>query len=135
MKYHTQYIKLFYRYLSEKISPLIINSNISANTLSVSRIFIVIFAGIFILIDNYFFHILSCFLLFLFSFFDALDGSIASKTKKSNFGLWIDPLFDRLGLLIIFTSCAIYFYNNQNYYLIFFSIFMFIFLYSKIFNR
>ena len=42
MKYHTQYIKLFYRYLSEKISPLIIKANISANTLSISRIFIII---------------------------------------------------------------------------------------------
>jgi phosphatidylglycerophosphate synthase len=117
MKYHTQYIKLFYRYLSEKISPLIIKANISANTLSISRIFIIILAGITLLTENYFFHLFSCLFLFLFSFFDALDGSIAAKTKKSYLGLWVDPLFDRLGLLIIFVCFAIYFFNQQSYIL------------------
>ncbi|MDC0563154.1 CDP-alcohol phosphatidyltransferase family protein [Candidatus Pelagibacter ubique] len=120
MKYHTQYIKLFYRYLSEKISPLIIETNISANAISISRIFIAIFAGVLLLIENYFFHLFSCFFLFLFSFFDALDGSIAAKTKKSNLGLWVDPLFDRLGLLIVFFCFSMYFFNQRSYILMIF---------------
>ena len=130
MKYHTQYIKLFYRYLSEKIAPLIIKAKISANALSISRIFLSIISGILLLFENYFFQIFACFFLFLFSFFDALDGSIAAKTKKSNLGLWVDPLFDRLGLLIIFTSISFLFFNNENYIFMIFP-FLILFFYTQ----
>ena len=111
MKYHSQYIKLFYRFLSEKVSPIMVKYNISANAISISRIIFAILAGVLYLSEYYIFHILSAIFLFIFSFFDALDGSIAQKTKKSYFGLWIDPLFDRLGLLIIFSCISLKLYN------------------------
>ena len=119
MKYHSQYIKLFYRYLSEKITPILIKFGISANFISFIRIFVISIASYLIIADSYLYWLISCFLIFLFSFFDALDGSIASKTKKSSLGLWLDPLFDRLGLLILISAISFYFYINDEIILIF----------------
>ena len=52
MKYHTQYIKLFYRWLSDKLLPFFLKFDISANQISFSRIFLVIFGSFFILYDD-----------------------------------------------------------------------------------
>lgn len=120
MKYHTQYIKLFYRYLSELLLPVFIKLKISANSISISRIFLAIFGGLLLISNNFVLNLLSCVCIFLFSFFDALDGSVASKTQKSYLGLWVDPLFDRLGLLIIFSCISVKFFLQNEHLIIFF---------------
>ena len=48
-------------------------------------------------------------MLILFSIFDALDGSLASKKDKySVLGTWLDPQIDRLGFLLLFLTISIY---------------------------
>jgi phosphatidylglycerophosphate synthase len=120
MKYHTQYIKLFYRWASDMALPLFLKFNISANQISFSRIFLVIFGSFFILYDDLIYKFLTFFFIFLFSFADALDGTVAAVKKKTFLGLWLDPLFDRLGILIIFLCISIKFSANSVYVIIIF---------------
>ena len=127
MKYHTQYIKLFYRWLSDKLLPFFLKFDISANQISFSRIFLVIFGSFFILYDDLIYKLLTFFFIFLFSLTDALDGAVASVKKKTYLGLWLDPLFDRLGILIVFLCISIKLYANSFYViLIFLTLFFYI---------
>tara|TARA_Y100001958_G_C21194791_1_gene522361 strand:- start:616 stop:1356 length:741 start_codon:yes stop_codon:yes gene_type:complete len=106
-KTHTQYIKKIYRIIGEKLAPHFRKVGISANQITLSRIFFVLIGSILILNDDFLSKFLTLLFLLIFSLFDAADGSLARITKKSLFGMWMDTVIDRLGLLIIFTFFAI----------------------------
>ena len=106
-KTHTQYIKKIYRNIGEKLAPHFRKVGISANQITLSRIFFVLIGSILILNDDFLSKFLTLLFLLIFSLFDAADGSLARITKKSLFGMWMDTVIDRLGLLIIFTFFAI----------------------------
>ncbi len=107
IKKHGQIIKQIYRIWSHYLGLVIRNTRISANQITLSRILLVILASYFILDDFYLTNILAAFLLILFSFFDALDGSVAiMKEEKSIIGGWLDPQVDRLGFLVLFLVIA-----------------------------
>ena len=85
------------------------NTFINPNHITISRLILIILSSILILIDVYTYHVLASCLLLLFSIFDALDGSLASKKDKySLLGSWLDPQIDRLGFLLLFIIIAIY---------------------------
>ena len=113
-KIHTQYIKILYRYIGDKISPKIKTFNISANQITLSRIFFVILGSLLILSDLLVSKIFTLAFFFIFSLFDALDGSLARITKKSFLGMWLDPVIDRLGLTVIFSFFGIKIYIDTN---------------------
>lgn len=115
-KINTQYSKIFYRYIADKISPKLKRFNISANQITISRIFFVTFGSFLILSDALVSKILTLAFFFIFSLFDALDGSLARITKKSSLGMWLDPVVDRLGLTIIFLFLGIKIYIDANIY-------------------
>lgn len=106
-KTHTQYIKKIYRIIGDKLAPHFRKVGISANQITLSRIFFVLIGSILILNDDFLSKFLTLLFLLIFSLFDAADGSLARITKKSLFGMWMDTVIDRLGLLIIFTFFAI----------------------------
>lgn len=106
-KTHTQYIKKIYRIIGEKLAPYFRKIGISANQITLSRIFFVSIGSILILNDDFFSKFFTLIFLLIFSLFDAADGSLARITKKSLLGMWLDTVIDRLGLLIIFTFFAI----------------------------
>ena len=89
------------------MAPHIKIYGISANQITISRIFFVLTGSIFILYDNIIFKIITLICFIIFSLFDAIDGSLARITKKSLLGMWFDTLIDRIGLLFIFLFFAI----------------------------
>jgi phosphatidylglycerophosphate synthase len=108
-KKHDQIIKQIYRTISYYLAEKLKNTAISPNHITISRVILIILASIFILSYNYTFHIFASLLLILFSIFDALDGSLASKKDKySVLGTWLDPQIDRLGFLLLFLTISIY---------------------------
>ena len=106
-KTHTQYIKKIYRVIGDKLAPHFRKIGISANQITLARIFFVLIGSILILNNDFFSKFLTFLFLLIFSLFDAADGSLARITKKSLLGMWLDTVIDRLGLLIIFTFFAI----------------------------
>ncbi|MCK4528738.1 CDP-alcohol phosphatidyltransferase family protein [candidate division WOR-3 bacterium] len=88
------------------LSPLVmIFSRISPNILTLSGLFIVAIASIFIALGR--FHI-GAFVLIAGSLLDAIDGEIARKTgKTTTFGAFLDSTLDRYADLFIFLSIAI----------------------------
>ncbi len=71
-----------------------------ANKITLSRVFLVIPFGIFLLIDNTYFRVLSLVLLVLASFTDYIDGHLARKRNEvSDLGKFLDPLADKLFVL------------------------------------
>ncbi|MBD1154570.1 CDP-alcohol phosphatidyltransferase family protein [Pelagibacterales bacterium SAG-MED21] len=101
-KIHTQYIKKFYREIGDFLAPHFTKYGISANQITLSRIFFVLFGSILILNNSFIAKIFTLLFFLIFSLFDAADGSLARITKKSQFGMWFDTVIDRIGLLIIF---------------------------------
>ena len=83
------------------------------NILSISRIFIAPFFVIIMLKNTFLFKIVGLILFFVGSLTDILDGYIARKYNiKSEFGKYIDPLADKI--LVIITLCILsFFYPNQ----------------------
>ena len=53
----------------------------------------------------------------LFSFFDALDGSLARKlgTIENNFGAFLDSTSDRISEIILFTGFAFFFIQTADW--------------------
>ena len=86
-KKHTQYIKKLYRIVGNLLAPHIKIYGISANQITISRIFFVLTGSIFILYDNIIFKIITLICFIIFSLFDAIDGSLARITKKSLLGM------------------------------------------------
>ncbi len=104
IKPHAQWIKYFYRWISYYIGLVLLKLPVTPNFITIIRIPIVCYASFLIISNNTFDHYLSAFLLFNFSFFDALDGTVAQmKNKHSMMGRWLDPQTDRFGMLIIFS--------------------------------
>ena len=100
-KIHTQYIKAFYRYLGDYLAPIFKNL-ILANYLTASRIVFVLLAAVLILFDTTLSKIIVFLCLLFFSALDMADGSLARITTTSSFGMWLDTVIDRLGLILIF---------------------------------
>ena len=105
-KYHAQWIKSVYRNLSYFVAPLFVKLGIKANHITISRLFFVGLACFCIHIDGFLFQLIAFISVIIFSFFDALDGTVASLTKKSFLGGWLDPLIDRVGILALFSSIS-----------------------------
>lgn len=114
-KTHEQLIKDLYRYLAFKTAPNVVRIGISANQITILRIPFIILGSLSIVfldqINNFALVIASLSLLF-FSFFDALDGEVATLKLKTFIGRWLDPQIDRFGLSLIFISTIIYYLNK-----------------------
>lgn len=107
IKKHGQIIKQIYRIWAHHLGLIIKNTPVSANQITLSRILLIIVASYFILDGHYLTNIFAAFLLILFSFFDALDGSVATmKEERSIIGGWLDPQVDRIGFLVLFLVIA-----------------------------
>lgn len=120
-KIHTQYIKNFYREIGDFLAPHFKKHGISANQITISRIFFVFFGSILILNNSLVAKIFTLLFFIIFSLFDAADGSLARITKKSQFGMWFDTAIDRIGLLIIFIFFGIkisLFIETTHFYII-----------------
>lgn len=119
-KIHTQYIKAFYRYLGDSLAPIFKKFNIKANHLTASRAIFILLAAIFILFDSTVSRIFVFINLFFFSALDMADGSLARITTTSIFGMWLDNVIDRLGMILLFFALGhkIYISENLDNYLI-----------------
>ena len=117
IKKHGQIIKQKYRLWGYFLAVKLKNTFITANHVTLSRIFIMAIVSICILSDVYFLHILAAFLIILFSMFDALDGSLASlKNERTILGAWLDPQVDRLGFLMLFIVVGFYLSELHEFY-------------------
>ena len=115
IKYHTQWIKYLYRWISYYIGIIIVKTPISPNFITITRIPIVCYAGFLITEDSFHSDVISSVLLFMFSFFDALDGTLAKmKNKHSMMGRWLDPQTDRFGMLFLISSIAYRVFQDSN---------------------
>ena len=115
IKYHSQWIKYFYRWISYYISLIIIKTPISPNFITLIRIPIICYSAFLIIENNAWSNLVSSFLLFIFSMFDALDGTLAKmKNKHSMMGRWLDPQTDRYGMLIIFSAVSYRLFQYSN---------------------
>ena len=119
-KVHTQYIKAFYRYLGDSFAPIFKKFNIKANHLTASRAIFILLAVILILFDSTVCKVFVFINLFFFSVLDMADGSLARITKTSSFGMWLDTVIDRFGLILLFFAMGhkIYISENLDNYLI-----------------
>jgi len=120
-KIHTQYIKAFYRHLGDYMAPIFKKFNIKANYLTASRIVFVLLAAVLILFDTTLSKIIVFLCLLFFSALDMADGSLARITTTSSFGMWLDTVIDRLGLILIFLALSHKIYisvNLENYLII-----------------
>ena len=130
IKEHSQIIKKVYRVWGYYLARMLKNTFISANHITISRLFLILAASVCILNESYFLKVIAAVLIILFSMFDALDGSLATlKNERSVLGAWLDPQVDRIGFLILFIAVASYLSdNNGNYvYLTFYTLIMFYF--------
>ena len=130
IKYHSQFIKKVYRVWGHHLAQLLKGTSITANQVTLSRIFLIGAASLCILSGSYPLKIVAAVLIILFSMFDALDGSLAAaKDQRSVLGAWLDPQVDRLGFLLLFLTIAYYLADiDQNYvYLVFYTLTMFYF--------
>ena len=130
IKKHDQIIKQVYRIWAHYLGQKLINTTVSANQITISRIFLVILISACILNESYPLKLVGAILLIVFSFFDALDGSVAiMKNQRSVLGTWLDPMIDRIGFLMIFIVMAYYLsFISVNYiYLTFYTLIMFYF--------
>ena len=130
IKEHSQIIKKVYRVWAYYLARILKNSFISANHITISRLFLILVASICIVNEGYLLKVIAAVLIVVFSMFDALDGSLAVlKNERSALGAWLDPQVDRLGFLILFVAIASYLSDiNGNYvYLTFYTLSMFYF--------
>lgn len=129
-KRHSQWIKQIYRQIGHVLALGLRHTPISANFVTVSRLFFMGLAGWLIFVDTYLAHLGAAFCVFVFCMFDALDGSLATmKDQRSKLGLWLDPQTDGLGLLILFTAMAFYLERYGAYwnYITMYTAWMFLF--------
>lgn len=84
----------YFQPLFENVANFVISKNITANQVTIMAFIIGIVAAIVVCVWN---PILGIVLLWLSGFLDALDGTIARKTKSSSgIGTLMDILFDRI---------------------------------------
>lgn len=93
----------------EKTADFFIKKNISANHITILALIIGLISSAFLYFG---FSILAVVTLWISGYFDALDGTIARKTKsKSSLGAFLDIIFDRIiEICIIFVLCI----NNRH---------------------
>lgn len=130
MKTHDQIIKQIYRIWANYLARKLLNTPITPNQITVSRLFLIVFASTCILNENYLYNFIAAFLIILFSMFDALDGSLAvQKNQRSIYGTWLDPQVDRIGFLILFVVIAydLSFIHKSYGFLTFYTLVMFYF--------
>ena len=128
IKKHDQAIKQIYRIWAHYLGKIINVTPITANQITISRLFLVLVISFCILDGSYFLKITAAILIIIFSLFDALDGSVAiMKDQRSVLGAWLDPQIDRIGFLIIFIVMAYYlsFIDVRLVYLTFYTLIMF----------
>ena len=103
-KKHDQLIKHYYRMLAYNLAPSVRKLNISANTVTLLRLFCIIFYSFvcFLSSPHLALFILSLLSIWLFSFLDALDGEVAKISRTTILGRWLDPQIDRIGTAAIF---------------------------------
>jgi phosphatidylglycerophosphate synthase len=120
-KKHSQYIKNFYRIIGDCLAPYLKDLNISANQITISRIFFIFAGSILILNDDLAYKLITLIFIIIFSLFDAADGSLARITKKSFLGMWLDTVIDKIGLVLVFLFFGIKLrqaYYQDNLYII-----------------
>lgn len=90
--------------LAYSLAPFVSKCNISANSVTMSRLFFIIFYAFATVSYSSSIAIVafSLFSLWLFSFLDALDGEVAKISRTSMLGRWLDPQIDRIGTALIF---------------------------------
>ncbi len=89
----------------EKTADFFINKNISANQVTILALIVGLISSILLYIDM---NILAVIFLWISGYFDALDGTIARKTKSnSKLGGFIDIIFDRIIEISIILSLCI----------------------------
>lgn len=112
-KHHIQWIKVIYREFAQALAPSLKKLGVSANQITLSRLGFVAIACFYMQSDTLSSRLVVFLSLLFFSAFDALDGSLANISYKSQLGTWLDPQIDRIGFLAIFTALAVKFSSNQ----------------------
>ncbi|XOJ84591.1 CDP-alcohol phosphatidyltransferase family protein [Methylophilaceae bacterium Uisw_099_01] len=91
-------------------------TNISANQLSILRLFIVMISGIFVLQEEYFYRIIGLFLLIVATVLDFTDGKLAKLNKnKTKLGGFLEDFGDFFTTFYSLVCLTIYANNNLNY--------------------
>ncbi len=130
-KKHKQIIKQLYRQTSYYFAEKLRYSSISPNHITLSRIIFIFLTSLFILSESYFLHLTAAIFIILFSFLDALDGSLATlKNQFSLLGTWLDPQIDRLGFLILFITIA-YNLSKQSEFYIYLTMYVLVIFYFR----
>ena len=94
----------------EKTADGLLKLGLTANQVTIIGFVIGAFTGVFIYFD---FLYLAVFLLWLSGFLDAVDGSMARKTKPSAWGTLLDVSFDRLVEISVILGLAFSFPDSM----------------------
>jgi len=104
----TNIIESFYNSISKKVSPIFINFNFSANSVTIISGLFGISGSLLITFNNNIYNILAFLFLNIFVILDLVDGDIARHTKTTSlFGRWLDLFFDKLNEVMLI-SCLSY---------------------------
>lgn len=93
-----------------KAASILLNLGLSANQVTVISFIIGSLSGILIYFDHPFWAV---FVLWLSGFLDAVDGTMARKTKPSSWGTLLDVSFDRLVEISVILGLAFRFPNSM----------------------
>lgn len=77
----------------DRTADVLLRVGLSANQVTIISFIIGVSSGLFIYIDQF---VLAIVVLWLSGFLDAVDGTMARKTKPSSFGTILDVSFDRV---------------------------------------
>ncbi|WP_349407410.1 CDP-alcohol phosphatidyltransferase family protein [Pseudalkalibacillus sp. SCS-8] len=96
--------------LIEKTADLFLNKGLSANQVTYLGFFVGVSTGLLV----YFGHpVLAVVILWLSGFLDAVDGTMARKTKPSSWGTLLDITFDRLVEISVILGLAFRFQESM----------------------
>ncbi|MBN8208091.1 CDP-alcohol phosphatidyltransferase family protein [Bacillus sp. NTK071] len=79
--------------IMDRTADVLLRVGLSANQVTIISFIIGVSSGLFIYIDQF---VLAIVVLWLSGFLDAVDGTMARKTKPSSFGTILDVSFDRV---------------------------------------
>ncbi|TKD69941.1 CDP-alcohol phosphatidyltransferase family protein [Pseudalkalibacillus hwajinpoensis] len=96
--------------IMDRTANLLLRVGLSANQVTILSFIIGVSSGLFIYIDQF---ALAIVVLWLSGFLDAVDGTMARKTKPSSFGTILDVSFDRVVEISVILGLAFRFPSSM----------------------
>ena len=100
------------RPLGRVFTYFVINFNIAPNFISLFALVLAMFGSVLIMSGDYYQSLIAIILIQLSASLDCTDGPVAKlKYLGSNFGGWLDSVFDKIAKLILYISIGVGLYN------------------------